>query len=312
MIRFIAIRLIRAALTVIFVVSFAFVALRLAGDPAAIALSPDAPPEAVAALRHAWGLDQSLPVQYVDYFFALLRGEFGESLRNGRPAFDVVIERLPATLAITVPALILKLALGLPAGTIAALYRNSWLDRLVMAGAIAGFTVPSFVLGLALVLVFAVKLGWVPTGGAEETRAVILPVLTLGLAGAGILARFTRSAVLEVLGQNHIRTAMAKGVPWRAVVLRHVLPNAAVPILSVVGFLIGSLVTGAVVVENVFSWPGMGRLLVLSVANRDLPVVQCILVLIAVMMVSANLVMDLLHGRLDPRLRSASLFKRGG
>jgi peptide/nickel transport system permease protein len=301
--RFLAIRLLRSVLTIVLVVSFAFVALRLSGDPAVIAMSPDAPAEAVAAFRHAWGLDQPLWVQYLAYFHALANGEFGQSLRDGRPALQVVVERIPATLALTLPALALKLAFGLPAGTYAALRRNSWTDRLVMAGAVAGLTVPSFVLGLVLVLMFSVRLRWLPSGGAEPWQAGILPVLTLGLAGAGILARFTRSAVLEVLGQSHVRTASAKGVPWPSVVRRHVLPNAAVPIVTVIGFLIGSLLTGAVVVENVFSWPGIGRLLVLSVANRDLAVVQCILVLVAAMMVAANLAVDMLHGALDPRLR---------
>lgn len=303
MLRYIGSRLLRAVLTIILVCSFAFVALRLAGDPAVIAMSPDAPPEAIAAFRRVWGLDQPLLVQYFAYFHALAVGEFGQSLRDGRPALDVVLGRLPATLALTVPALMLKLLLGLPAGTYAALHRNSLADRLVMTGAVAGLTVPSFVLALLLVLIFSVKLRWLPSGGAEQWSSCILPVLTLGLAGAGILARFTRSAVLEVLGKSHIRAATAKGVPWTRVVRCHVLPNAAVPILTVVGFLIGSLLTGAVVVENVFSWPGIGRLLVLSVANRDLAVVQCILVLVAAMMVFANLLIDILHSVADPRLR---------
>jgi peptide/nickel transport system permease protein len=174
----------------------------------------------------------------------------------------------------------------------------------VMAGAVAGFTVPSFVLGLLLVLLFAVQLGWLPSGGSDSWSSVILPVVTLGLGGAGILARFTRSAMLEVLGQPYIRTASAKGVPWRAVVRGHALPNAAIPTVTIVGFLVGSLIAGSVVVESVFSWPGVGRLLVVAVANRDLAVVQCILLLVASTMVAANLIVDLLYGVLDPRLRN--------
>jgi peptide/nickel transport system permease protein len=303
MIRFLAIRLLRALLTIVLVVSFAFIALRLAGDPAVIAMSPDAPPEALAAFRRAWGLDQPLIEQYLHYFVALAKGEFGQSLRSGRPALDLVLQRIPATLALTIPALLIKILVGLPAGALAALWRNSWVDRAVMALAVVGFTVPSFVLGLVLVWIFSVKLRWLPSGGAQSWYAAILPVLTLGLAGAGVLARFTRTALLEVLGQRHIRTAIAKGLPQRLIVLRHVLPNAAVPVITVIGFLAGSLLTGAVVVENVFSWPGIGRLLVLSVANRDLAVVQCILVLLAALMVAANVAVEMLQYALDPRLQ---------
>ena len=304
MLRFLALRLARAALTIALVVTFAFVVLRLSGDPALTIMSPDAPVAALAAFRHAWGLDQPIWVQYFRYFTAILHGELGQSMRDGRPAIAMVSERIPATLELTIPALLLKLVLGIPAGVQAALHRNSLTDRLVMAGAVAGFTVPSFVLGLLLVLVFAVQLGWLPSGGQESWRSAILPVITLGLGGAGILARFTRSAMLEVLGQPYIRTASAKGVPWHAVVRGHALPNAAIPTVTVIGFMVGSLIAGAVVVESVFSWPGVGRLLVVAVANRDLAVVQCILLLVAGTMVASNLIVDLLYGVLDPRLRS--------
>lgn len=306
MLRFLALRLARAAVTIVLVVTFAFVVLRLSGDPALTIMSPDAPPEAIIAFRHAWGLDQPIWLQYLHYFGAILQGELGQSMRDGRPAIDLVAERLPATLALTLPALVFKIGLGVPAGIQAALHRNSLTDRLVMAGAVAGFTVPSFVLGLVLVLVFAVHLGWLPSGGQESWRSAILPVLTLGLGGAGILARFTRSAMLEVLGQPYIRTASAKGVPWARVVRGHALPNAAIPTVTVVGFMVGSLIAGAVVVESVFSWPGVGRLLVVAVSNRDLAVVQCILLLVASTMVAANLTVDLLYGVLDPRLRATA------
>lgn len=303
MLRFVLLRVLRAAMTIILVVTFAFTVLRLSGDPAQIIMSAEAPPEAVDAFRRAWGLDQPLWVQYLRYFTAILHGDLGQSMRDGRPAIQLVAERIPATLLLTIPALFLKIALGLPAGIQAALHRNSLTDRLVMTLSVAGFTVPSFVLGLVLVLVFAVQLGWLPSGGNESRLSFVLPVLTLGLGGAGILARFTRSAMLEVLGQPYIRTASAKGVPWRAVIRRHALPNAAVPTVTVIGFLIGSLIAGSVVVESVFSWPGVGRLLVVAVSNRDLAVVQCILLLVASTMVAANLTVDILYGVLDPRLR---------
>ena len=304
MIGFLGFRLLRAAMTVALVVSFAFVVLRLSGDPALTIMSPEAPPEAIAAFRAAWGLDRPIWEQYFSYFGAIMQGELGQSMRDGRPAMAVVLERIPATLMLTIPALIVKVGIGVPAGIFAALYRNSWIDRLVMALAVAGFTVPSFVLGLILVLIFAVSLGWLPSGGYDSVRSLVLPVITMSLGGAGVLARFTRSAMLEVLGQPYIRAATAKGVPWASVVRGHALPNAAIPTVTIIGFMVGTLIAGAVVVESVFSWPGVGRLLVVAVANRDLAVVQCILLLVAVTMVASNFTVDLLYGVLDPRLRA--------
>jgi len=306
MLRFAATRLLRAIVTIVMVVTFAFVVLRLSGDPAQIIMGADAPPEAVDAFRTAWGLDEPLWVQYVSYFGAIFTGDLGRSMRDGRDAIVLVLERIPATLALTIPALFIKLALGIPAGILAALYRNSLLDRMVMMFAVAGFTIPSFVLGLLLVLVFAVNLGWLPSGGQESWRHAILPVITLGIGGAAALARFTRSAMLEVLGQPYIRTASAKGVAWRRVVSNHALPNAAIPTVTIIGFMFGTLIAGAVVVESVFSWPGVGRLLVTAVANRDLAVVQCVLLLVAMTMITANLIVDLLYGVLDPRLRGGT------
>lgn len=306
MLRFAALRLGRALITVVLVVTFAFVVLRLSGDPALIILGPETPPEAIAAFRKSWGLDDPLWEQYFRYFIAIAQGELGRSMRDGRAAIDLVSERIPATLALTLPALALKLGIGIPAGIFAALHRGSLADRAIMLMSVAGFTVPSFVLGLVLVLVFAVQLGWLPSGGQDSWRHAILPVLTLGIGGAAVLARFTRSAMLEVLGQPYIPTASAKGVPWRHVVMGHALPNAAIPTVTIIGFMVGSLIAGAVVVESVFSWPGVGRLLVVAVANRDLAVVQCILLLVAATMVAANLTVDFLYGFLDPRLRHAS------
>jgi peptide/nickel transport system permease protein len=305
MLRHFSIRLARALMTIVLVVTFAFIVLRLSGDPALMILGPEAPPEVIAAFRKAWGLDAPIWMQYLDYFSAIVKGELGRSMRDGRPAIALVMERIPATLVLTIPALVLKLAIGIPAGIFAALHRGSAIDRTVMIGAVAGFTVPSFVLGLVLVLIFAVQLGWLPSGGQDSWRHAILPIITLGVGGAGLLARFTRSAMLEILGQPYIRTASAKGVPWRAVVLSHALPNAAIPTVTIIGFMVGALIAGAVVIESVFSWPGVGRLLVVAVANRDLAVVQCILLLVAAIMVTSNLIVDFLYGFLDPRLRNA-------
>ena len=306
MLRFAAIRTGRALITIALVVTFAFVVLRLSGDPAQIILGPEAPPEAVAAFRKAWGLDDPIWLQYLRYFGAIAQGELGRSMRDGRSAIELVAERIPITLALTLPALAIKIGIGIPAGIYAALRRGSLADRVVMTLSVAGFTIPSFVLGLTLVLIFAVKLGMLPSGGQDSWRHAILPIVTLGVGGAAVLARFTRSAMLEVLGQPFIRTASAKGVPWRKVVTSHALPNAAIPTVTIVGFMVGTLIAGAVVVESVFSWPGVGRLLVVAVANRDLAVVQCILLLVAATMVVSNLTVDFLYGFLDPRLRQGA------
>jgi len=306
MIGYLARRLLRALLTILLVVTFAFFVLRLSGDPALLIMSVDAPPEAIAAFRKAWGLDEPIWLQYLSYLGHALTGDLGSSMRDGRPAIQLVMERVPATLAITLPALVLKIAIGVPTGIYAALHRNSRADRLTMLFSVAGFTVPSFVLALFLVLVFSVQLGWLPSSGSDGLANTILPIVTLAAAGAAILARFTRSAMLEVLGQPYIRAASAKGLSWRRVVTEHALPNAAIPTTTIIGFMVGTLIAGAVVVESVFAWPGIGRLLVVSVANRDLAVVQAILLLVAATMVAANIVVDLVYGWIDPRLRTAA------
>ncbi|CAN7677575.1 ABC transporter permease [Rhizobium sp. LjRoot258] len=304
MVRFILVRLFRALITILAVVTFAFVVLRMSGDPAQVMLGPDVPQDSVVAFRKAWGLDQPLWVQYIAYLKSIFTGDFGVSMRDKASALRLVMERVPATLQLTVPALILKLVIGIPAGVYAALHRQSFADRGVILLAIFGFTIPSFVMGLVLVLIFSVVLGLLPSGGQDSWMHGILPTITMSIGGIGILSRFSRSAMIEVMGQPFIRTASAKGLKWRDVVWSHALPNAAVPIVTIVGFMVGSLIAGAVVVESIFSWPGIGRLLVVSVSNRDLAVVQCILLIIAATMVVSNLVVDLLYGWLDPRLRA--------
>ncbi|UFX01416.1 ABC transporter permease [Sinorhizobium medicae WSM1115] len=304
MIRFVLVRLLRAVITILAVVTFAFVVLRMSGDPAQVMLGPDVPQDAVEAFRRAWGLDQPLSIQYLAYLKSIFTGDFGVSMRDKASALQLVLERVPATLQLTLPALILKLMIGIPAGVYAALHRQSFADRGVITLAIIGFTVPSFVMGLVLVLIFSVILGVLPSGGQDTWVHGVLPTITMSIGGIGILARFSRSAMIEVLGQPYIRTASAKGLKWRDVIWSHALPNAAVPIVTIVGFMVGSLIAGAVVVESIFSWPGIGRLLIVSISNRDLAVVQCILLIIAAAMVMSNLVVDLLYGWLDPRLRS--------
>ena len=274
-------------------------------------LSADAPPEALAAFRKSWGLDVPLWRQFAGYLGNVMQGNFGNSMRDGSPAMELVLEALPATLAITVPAFILDLCIGIPAGIFAALYRDSWIDRLVMCLSVAGHTLPSFVLGLLLVLIFAVSFGWLPSGGFTSPLHAILPIATLTVGGAAVLARYARSSMLEVLGQPYIRAARAKGLSALQVVFRHALPNAAMPIVTVAGMMMGALIAGAVVVESVFSWPGVGRLIVSAVANRDLAVVQAALLLITASMVVANLLVDAAYSFLDPRLGQSNSARRG-
>lgn len=303
MLPFLAQRLARAFFTILLVVAGAFVALRLTSDPAVVVLGPNAPPEAIAQFRTAWGLDQPLWQQFFYYMAGLLRGEFGRSLLDGAQVLPLVGSRVLVTLEIMVPALLIGIVVGVSAGVYAALRHGTAKDRLVMTGAIAGFTVPNFVLGLVLVLIFAVHLHWLPSGGADSWKSAILPVITLSTGWAAVLARFTRSSVVEVLGQPYIRTASAKGLLWRAVIVRHALPNAAIPLVTTVGFMVGGMLAGAVVTESVFSWPGLGQLVVTSVAARDVAVVQCVLLLVAATMVASNMTVDFLYTLLDPRLR---------
>ena len=305
-------RLARAALTLLLIMTVAFVILRSSGDPAVLILSVDTPTETLEAFRRTYGLDQPLPVQYLAYIRAVLSGDLGVSMRDGRSAVTVVAERIPTTLALTIPALIVTLLVGIPAGVIAAVRQNTGLDRATMMVAMAGYTIPSFVLGSVLVLIFAVHLQWLPAGGALSWRHAILPTITLGLYGAALLARFSRSAMLDVLTQPFIRTALAKGVRMRTVILQHALPNAAIPIITLVGLMVGNLVVGAVIVESVFAWPGVGRLIVTAVSLRDLAVVQCVLLLVGFTMVMANLCVDIAYGLVDPRVRTASRRSKKG
>jgi peptide/nickel transport system permease protein len=302
MLRYTTIRLIRAALTVLAVALFVAIALRIAGDPAVIALGPDAPVEALRAWRTQHGFDKPIALQIMRQFVALARGDFGISMLDSKPALASVLQHAPLTLAIAGPALVLKLLLGIPIGVLAAVKRNTWVDRLSMAGAVLGLAVPNFVIGVFLVILFAVALGVLPSNAQPSIVGLILPVLSLGLAGAGVLARFTRSAVIGALSQPHVRTAMAKGLTPGEVLRRHVLPNAVATLLPVLGLTIGGLLAGTVVVETLFSWPGLGSQLVNAVANRDLPVVECILMLSAGLMALTNLLMDMLHILRDPRI----------
>lgn len=285
-------------------VTIVFVATRLIGDPTTLLLPVGAGPAEFAALQAALGLDRPLPVQYGHYLLDALRGDFGDSFQHGRPAMALVLERLPATASLAAAALGLGLALGLAAGTAAALSRGRLVGRLIMPLASLGQATPAFWLGLMLIMVFAVRLGWLPTGGRGGLAHLLLPALTLAVAVAASVARLLRASLLEVLAEDHVRTARAKGLMPATILFRHVLRNGLAPVLTLTGILAGELLGGAIVVETVFAWPGIGRLLIQAIAGRDFPVVQAAVLLIAATYVACNLIVDMLYGLLDPRIRS--------
>lgn len=303
MIPFLAARLLRAALTLLICVALAFFVLRLSGDPLMALLPGEIPPDLMEEYRVRWGLDAPLPEQFIRYLAAVLRGDFGLSLVSGRPALAVVAERIGPTLTLGGVVLALAILIGIPAGTLAALRRNGPTDRLVMSAAIFGYAMPNFFLGLLLILLFSLQLRILPSSGYGSFAHLVLPALTLGTATGAKLARFTRTSMLDVLGQPHVKTARGKRLTQIMVMSRHVLPNAAIPIITFLGFEVGLIIGGAVVTETVFGWPGIGQLLVASVARRDLAVVQAIVLIIAAAVVTVNLSVDIAYGWIDPRMR---------
>ncbi len=304
--RFVSFKLFRAMVTMWLVVSVAFLILQLSGDPIEIMLGEEADPEVVDYYRALYGLDRPLHEQYFAYFSGIFHGDLGFSLIDERDVLVMIREAMPNTMILGGTALAISLTLGIPLGIIAALYRNRAVDRFVMSFAVFGFSIPNFFLGILLILFFSLWLRWLPSSGTGTVWHLIMPAITLGTSAAGSLARFARSSMLEVLNKSYMRTATAKGVPRRQRVLWHALPNAAIPLVTVLGFRLGDLVAGSIITEAVFAWPGVGRLLVSSVSAKDLAVVQGILLMVALTMVIANLLVDLTYGWIDPRIRTSS------
>jgi len=296
-------RLGRAAVTLWLLMSFTFLALLLSTDPAITILGPEADAEALAAFRAKWGLDRPVWEQYLTHIWRLLTFDFGVSWRTSDPALELVLQRVPATLALMIPTAVVAVGIGIPLGVLAAVRRGGFVDEAAMTFAVFGFAIPNFLVGILLIYGFSVWLGWLQPAGIVDWRSWIMPVATMASAEAAIFARFARSAMVEVLDHPMMRTALASGIPWRQAVREHALPNASVPIVTVIGLFVGSLIGGGVITENVFAWPGIGRLLVDAVSARDYAVVQCIVVLIGVTMILANLLVDLAYGWIDPRIR---------
>ena len=292
------------SLLVLFGVSVVvFFILHLTGDPAGLLLPPDATAEDIAKFRTAMGFDDPVAVQYVRFLKGAVRGDFGESLRHGEPAMGLVLERLPATFELAGAGLLIALTLAIPAGILSAVRRNTSVDYVSTVVALLGQAMPTFWLGIMLILVFSVRLNWLPSSGRGSLEHLILPAITLGLFTTARITRLTRSGMLEVLGQDYIRTARAKGVGEPPVVWKHALKNASIPIVTIVGIELGTLLGGSVITETIFAWPGVGRLSVQAIFNRDYPVVQSAVFLLASTFVIVNLLVDVVYTYLDPRIR---------
>lgn len=297
-------------LLVVAVVVFALVHLT-PGDPAAVILGDQATAEDIARLRGQLGLNDPLPVQFARWFVNVLRLDFGESIFLGEPVMQALLNRVSPTLQLTIYALCVQILIGVPAGVAAAVRHNSLLDRVLTVVAISGSAIPTFFLGILLILIFAVRLRWLPSGGyvplaedpAAHIKSMLLPAFALGFSAAGLLARMVRSSMLDVMREDYVRTAFAKGMPARIVIVGHALRNALIPALTVIGISVGALLGGAVVTETVFTIPGMGRLVVQSIARRDYPVIQGAIIVIAMTYVVVNLIVDVLYVYVDPRVR---------
>jgi peptide/nickel transport system permease protein len=281
-----------------------FILLRVSGDPVVLMLPEDAPTEQVIQLRESLGLDRPLLNQYLIFLGNLLRGDFGQSIRYAnQPVLPIVLERLPATLELTLGALLVAILISFPAGIIAATNRNRWQDYSATSFAILGEAMPNFWLGIMLILIFSVNLGWLPVSGRGGVVNLILPALTLGTALAALLTRLMRSSLLEVLGLDYVRTARAKGLRQRLVLVKHAVRNALLSYVTVLGLQIASLMAGSVVTEQVFAWPGIGLLAIQAINSRDMAVVQAIVIIASLIVMSANLLVDLLYAVIDPRIQ---------
>lgn len=301
--RFLLLRVVQSLITILLVMFVVFVAARVAGDPVTLLVDFDASQEDIDELKGELGLNDPLPVQFVDFVGDAIRGDFGTSFRTSRPAMDEVIERVPASVQLAALSLVFAIAISIPLGVLAAITRGSSLDVFARFLALVGQAAPNFWVGLMLIFFFSVRLHWLPTGGRGGLDHMILPAITLGTAGAASLARLTRSAMLDVLNSDYVTMARAKGLPRRTVIFKHALRNAMIPVVTILGLRIGTLVSGSVIVETIFAWPGVGRLIIQAINVSDFPVVQAAILLTASAVVFANLLTDIAYMFIDPRIR---------
>ncbi len=304
MISFLAARLLSALVVVLGVALLVFLLIHLVpGDPVAVMLGESARPSDAEALRRALGLDKPLLTQVLNYLESLLRLDLGQSLYSKRAISDILAERLPATAVLAVVALLVAVAIALPMGVLAAVRQNTIWDFGAMGVAMVGVSIPNFVMGPVLILLFSFTVGWFPVSGMEGPASIVLPAVTLGTALAAILSRMVRAALLEVLNEDYIRTARAKGLSEFHVITRHALRNATLPILTLLGLQLGTLLGGAVITEMVFAWPGIGQLTIEAIQRRDYPLLQACVLVISVAYVAVNTLTDVLYAWLDPRIR---------
>lgn len=304
MLRFLIYRLFSTLLVVFGVSVMVFLLIHMVpGDPVDMMLGESARPADREALRHALGLDLSLWVQFSQFMSGLVRGDLGVSIHSNRPVSELLLERAPATIELALAALLVSVVIALPMGVLAAVRRNTLWDKGAMAFSLLGVSMPNFWLGPLLILIFSVGLGWFPVSGREYAGSLVLPAITLGTALAAVLSRMVRSSLLEVLGEDFVRTARAKGLPERIVVWKHALLNALLPVITLLGLQLGVLLGGAVITETVFSWPGLGKLTIDAILRRDYPVVQGTILVISVTYVVVNMFTDMAYGIVDPRIR---------
>lgn len=304
--RYLVHRLALSLVAMVGVITIVFILLHVSGDPASLLVTQNATLEDMERIRQAYGLDRPLPVQYARFIERVVRGDLGYSYRQGLPVTELIFDRIGATFKLALASLAVAIVLGVALGMAAAVRRGSGVDTMAMTVALLGTSMPSFWFGLLLIIVFGVKLGWLPVSGYGGLKNLVMPALVLGGFYAAQVSRLTRTSLLEVLAQDYIRTGRAKGLRPRAVLFRHALRNAALPVLTVLGLSFGQMLGGAIVVESIFAWPGMGRLAVQAVLGRDFPIVQGVTIIGAAVFLVVNLTVDLIYGWVDPRLRSAA------
>lgn len=303
MTRFLILRVGQSLLTILLVMFVVFAVARVAGDPVTLLVDFDTSQADIDQLKEELGLNDPLPVQFIEFVIDAARGDFGTSFRTSRPAMKEVLERVPASLQLAGLSLFFALVIAIPLGVLAAVSRGSVIDVIARLFALVGQAAPNFWVGLMLIFFFSVRLGWLPTGGRGGLDHMILPAITLGTAGAASIARLTRSALLDVLNSDFVTMARAKGLPRRTVIFKHALRNAMIPVVTILGLRIGALISGSVIVETIFAWPGVGRLIIQAINVSDFPVVQAAILLTATAVVFANLLTDIAYMFIDPRIR---------
>ena len=305
MTKYIITRILISIVTIWVIVTVVFIMLRLLpGDPARIFASDTATPEEVAQLRATLNLDKPLTYQYELFMEQLAHADLGTSIRTNTPVIGEITARLPQTIELAVASMILAVLIGIPAGIIAAVKRNTWLDSVASVGTLVGVAMPVYLLGLLLIMVFCVKLRWLPAAGNRDgIKSLILPSITIAAFSMALIARMTRSSILEVMSKDYVTVARAKGLVERLVILKHVLRNALIPVVTVVGLQFGTLLGGSILTETIFGWPGIGRLLTQSLTSRDYPMVQGVVIIFAVCFIAVNLIVDILYVYIDPKIR---------